>query len=270
MAEQFYGEGVIETAASVERPQALEGRVPVLSLENILLKEREDFRIAPFGQQLAGLARKPVVPVRKESDELLARQPGQVEGPPGRRGGRGTGSGFSVPGLNLVNPAVAAVPGVERVDVGGAFVVPIGHVNRAVGTRCQVDRTEPDVVGGQQFAAEMRLETGPVALEHMPIEGVGQQIAGDVNAGEPPWKRAALVEDPAAGDVAALKAGIRDVIKVTERIRIMKRAVFAESLDIVAALHLMQADLLPKIGPGDDVAVFVEVESPGVAAAFGE
>src|SRR5206468_4050193 len=46
--------------------------------------------------------------------------------------------------------------------------------------------------------------------------------------------------------------------------------VFAETLNIISALHLVQPDLLAEIGPGDDVPMFVEVEAPGIAAAFRE
>src|SRR5439155_25087807 len=113
-------------------------------------------------------------------------------------------------------------------------------------------------------------ETRSVAFEHVPVDRVCQQIARDVGAVETVRKRATLVDDSAAGDVAAFEPGVGNVIEVTERIRIMQGPVFAETLDIISALHLVQPDLLAEIGPGDDVPMFVEVEAPGIAAAFRE
>ena len=79
-----------------------------------------------------------------------------------------------------------------------------------------------------------------------------------------------MIDDSAAGDMAAFEAGVGNVVEITERVGIVQRAVFAEAFDVVAALHLVQPDLLAEIGPRNDVAVLVEIEAPGVAAAFRE
>src|SRR5439155_2994577 len=150
------------------------------------------------------------------------------------------------------------------------LVIPVRDVNRAVRATRAIHRPKPDIVRGQQLAAETALETGPVAFQDMPIHRVGEQITRDVNAVELRWKSASLIDDSAIRDVAAFEPGVRDMIEVAERVRIVQRPVFAETFDIVAALHLVQPDLLAEIRSRDDVAVFVEIESPGVATPFGE
>src|SRR6267154_4966538 len=104
----------------------------------------------------------------------------------------------------------------------------------------------------------------------MPIDCVREQITRYVNAVELRWKSASLIDDSAIRDVAAFEPGGRNLIAVAERVRIVQRPVFAEAFDIVAALHLVQSDLLAEVCSRDDVAVLVEIESPGVAAPFGE
>ena len=44
----------------------------------------------------------------------------------------------------------------------------------------------------------------------------------------------------------------------------------AEPFDVVATLHLVQPDDIAKVCSGDNVAVFVEIDAPGVAPAFSE
>src|ERR1043165_7908709 len=104
----------------------------------------------------------------------------------------------------------------------------------------------------------------------MPIGRIGEEVSCDVSAVEAAWKRAAMVDNPAGRDVTSFETCVRDVIEVTKSVRIMQRPVFAEALDIVTALHLVQPDLFAEIRPGNEVAVLVEVDAPGVAATFGE
>ena len=64
--------------------------------------------------------------------------------------------------------------------------------------------------------------------------------------------------------------GVRHVLEVAVGVRIVQRAVLGEAFDVVAALHLVQADDVAAVRAGDGVAVAIEVESPGVAAPFAE
>src|SRR5439155_6540619 len=116
--------------------------------------------------------------------------------------------------LNFVNASVAAVPGVQRINVRGAFVIPISDINRPVRPNRAIHRPEPGIIGGQQFAAEMAFATGAVALEHVPIDRVGQQIARDVSAVELCWKSAALINDSAIRDMTAFETLVGNVIEV--------------------------------------------------------
>src|SRR5208282_3994394 len=62
---------------------------------------------------------------------------------------------FGTPVTNLVNPAVAAVPGLDvAADVARLLVVPVDQVDVAVGSVAEVDEARPGVVGQE--------EVGPV------------------------------------------------------------------------------------------------------------
>src|SRR5207249_12235598 len=122
----------------------------------------------------------------------------------------------------------------------------------------------------QQVAAEIPFEAGAVSFKRVPINRVRQEVPRDIGAVERRRKRAALIENPSAGDVAALEAVVWNVIEVTERVGIVQRAVFAEAFDVISSLHLVQRDLLAEIRSRDEVAVSVEIDPPGVAAAFRE
>ena len=68
--------------------------------------------------------------------------------------------------------------------------------------------------------------------------------------------------------MATSKAGVWNMVKIAKRIGIVQRSVFGEAFDVVAALHLMEADLIAKICPGDDVSIFVKIHTPSIAAPF--
>jgi len=70
--------------------------------------------------------------------------------------------------------------------------------------------------------------------------------------------------------VTALEAGDGNVVEIAVGVRIVQRPVLAESFNVIAALDLMQHGETAPIGAGDDVAVGVEVETPGIAAALRE
>ena len=83
-------------------------------------------------------------------------------------------------------------------------------------------------------------------------------------------KRVALVDDPARGDVAALLGAlVGDRAEVAVRVRIVQRTVLGEALQVIAALDHVKRDVGP-VAAAEGVAGGVEVEAPGVAAAFGE
>jgi hypothetical protein len=154
--------------------------------------------------------------------------------------------------------------------VVGALVAPVGDIDGAVGAHKHIDRPEPAVIGGHQVATEFAGEAGALALERVPVDGVRQQVRGDVLVLVLLGKGPTRVEDAATGDVAALESLIGDVLEIAEGVRVVQGAVLAEALDVVAALHLVQRDLPAPVGAGDDVAVAVEIESPGVAATLGK
>ena len=67
-----------------------------------------------------------------------------------------------------------------------------------------------------------------------------------------------------------LKFACGDVVEVAVGVRVVQRAVLAERLPVVAALHAVQHREAAEVGAVEEVAVAVEVEAPGVAAALAE
>src|SRR5262249_20739349 len=64
-------------------------------------------------------------------------------------------------------------------------------------------------------------------------------------------------------------ADVGHVVEVAQRVGVGERAVLAPSLDVVAALDVVQAAVLAPVGAGVDAAGAVEGEAGGVAAALG-
>src|SRR5205807_39097 len=84
------------------------------------------------------------------------------------------------------------------------------------------------------------------------------------------WQRAALVNDAGLSDVAAAPVGVGDVVEVAERIGVAERPVLGETLDEVAALHVVDHHVVAVVGAGEQVAVGVPLQAEGVAAALAE
>src|SRR4051812_38783697 len=58
-------------------------------------------------------------------------------------------------------------------------------------------------------------------------------------------------------------------VDVAEGVGIVERAVLVEALDVVAPLHVV-AERLGGVAAGEELAMAVEVDAPGVAAPLGE
>ena len=128
--------------------------------------------------------------------------------------------------------------------MGGALVVPVDDVDGGIGPGEQVDRPEPSVAGVDQRAAVPAGEGRAVALEHVPVDGVRQQVAPDERAAERRRKGVALVDDPAGRDVAAvLGPAVSDRAEVAVGVRVVQRAVLGEALDVIAALYHVKRDV---------------------------
>src|SRR5262249_30874893 len=104
----------------------------------------------------------------------------------------------------------------------------------------------------------------------MPTDRVAQQVGGNVFVAEPVREVVPPIDDPADRHVPALEVLVRDVVEVAASVRVMQRAVLAERLPVIAALHAVQHGEAAKVRAVKEVAMAVEVEAPGVAAALAE
>ena len=107
-------------------------------------------------------------------------------------------------------------------------------------------------------------------LEHMPVNRVRKKVSTDERAAEFLGKCIAFVDDAAGRDVAAdLRSLISDRAEVAVGVRIVQWSVLRKPLEIVTALNHVKRDVRP-VAAAEGVAGVVEVEAPGVAAAFRE
>src|SRR4051812_31125970 len=104
----------------------------------------------------------------------------------------------------------------------------------------------------------------------MPVDSVRQQVGGDVLIMECGRQAVSLIDDPATSHVSAAEVLISNVLQVAKCIRVVQRAVLAKTFPVVTALDLMQQRIAADVGAGEQIAMAIEVESPGVAAALGE
>jgi hypothetical protein len=100
------------------------------------------------------------------------------------------------------------------------------------------------------------------------LDSMAEQIAGDVLAAILVRERVALVNDATDGDVSAGEVCVGHMLEVTVSVRIMERAVFAECFPVVTALNSVQHAVRPEISGVDQLAFIVEIQAPGIAAAF--
>ena len=89
----------------------------------------------PLGQDLPGFTPFPDIGIGQQLHQGLVTQSSEVF--PGNRWGAWL--------VQAIDAAIGLVPGVERVKVGGAFVIPIHHIDTGIRPNQQVDRTEPRV-----------------------------------------------------------------------------------------------------------------------------
>ncbi len=68
--------------------------------------------------------------------------------------------------------------------MGGARVVPVAKVNRAVGTHRHVAGRKPGVVRLEQIALVDCRERRTAPLESMPVDSVAQKVGADVLSAE--------------------------------------------------------------------------------------
>src|SRR5579884_2866914 len=104
----------------------------------------------------------------------------------------------------------------------------------------------------------------------MPVHGIREGIGRHVGVCKTLREGATLVEHAAAGHMTALEAAVRYMLEIAIGMRIVQGTMLGEALDVIGALHLMQHGHVAVVGAGDDVALAIEVEAPGVAAALGK
>ena len=257
VGEEVQRQVVADRFDQVGRPHRFQCQ-PVAALQRLFFQSLQDRAVPAFPQQSPGLIAIPFVRVGKQVTQCRAGLARQVHGR----------DGCFLLVVEAINPAARFVPGVERVEVGGPFVVPVGHVHTAVGSLKTIDGPEPDVLGGHQVAAVGGGETRSLRHHLVPVDRVRQQVAGDVLVAHLRGVPIGLINDAATGHVSALELLVRDVLEVAVGVGIVQGAVLGEALHVVGALQLVQHREAAIVGAGDAPAVLIEIKPVGVASPF--
>src|SRR3989442_1072252 len=69
--------------------------------------------------------------------------------------------------------------------------------------------------------------------------------------------------------MSAAIAGVGHMTEITVSIRVVQGAMFPKVFDIISALDLVEHFVI-KVGPGQNLAAFIEIQAPGIAPALGE
>ena len=251
------GVGIIHCIKDVQAPEGIERARLVLFGSHRFELGDELFQAAP-ANFVHGLLTHPFVGVAEVAQQLVGRGGVHVEGLHLRRTTRGA---------DAVNAAVGLGPVIHRTHMAEAGIVPISHVEAAIGTGLNVHRAEPAVRGGEHVLLVLGLESGAGcdALAH-PHE-VGQRVRSD----DPPLigraEHAAFINAEGLRE-AAFVAFALHVLEVAEGIGIGERAVLAPVLHAVHALVKVHAAGAATIGAGEDAALAVDVQAEGIAATL--
>src|SRR5262249_5521788 len=126
--ERFSGDRLVESAYGIEGPQSAQDEQLVGALEKLVLELRHNLRIAAFMQQAQGGAIPPGIVFREQLDEAVAGQLGEI-------------ARIERPGalaLDLVDAAALVVPRVRRRLMARVLIVPVDHVDGAVGAPAEI------------------------------------------------------------------------------------------------------------------------------------
>src|SRR5437870_1677216 len=116
----------------------------------------------------------------------------------------------------------------------------------------------------------MRAERRAGQRQVVPVDGVPQEVGGNVFPAEARRVGVAAVDNAADRDVAATEVLVRNVVEIAVGEWVMQRAVLAERLPVAAALNAVQHGKTADVGAVEQIAMAVEVEAPRVAAALAE
>ena len=159
------------------------------------------------------------------------------------------------------------MPVIDGADVAEAGVIPVGHVEAAIGADTGPHGAEPAVGGGDELLFVLRAEGGAVGEALADIDEVVQGVWGDDFALVGATEQAAFINGEGLRE-ALVVALVAHVLEPAEGIRIGERAVFAPAFDAVAALLVVHA-ASGSVRAGKEAAFAVEVEAEGVSAALG-
>ena len=257
VGEGMFGEARVESAAVVDGPETFERKLAV-AFHHKTGEAWHDGFVPPVGEQALGGLPVPFVGMLEHVDKFAARELAEVGG----------FAGLGALGVHAIDTATVFMPGVTRVEMAQATVVPVGEIHRAIGAGFGVNDAEPSVVGGDHRRRVDGSEGGGVRINFTRLHAIDQRHAGD----DVPLiigQSATFVNDSRLRE-AWLVTLVRHVLIKPKRIRIDQRPVLAPVLDETAALRIMHAARVAVVGAGEGAAVAVEIEAIRIAAAFGE
>src|SRR5262245_13862297 len=184
---------------------------------------------------------------------------------------------------DAVNPAVAAVVLVGFAEVALLHVVPVDDPDLAVGAVGQVEHLRPLVAGQEEVGPVMGDEAAALGFEQVDVEAVAVDVVHEDRAAIFLGPGPALIDHAAGVGVAAAElVGLAAVVVVPLVAGVV--AVVGDRLDVAVGVGIEVLGGLPLVasagndvedvrddaGGGEEVAVLVVVEAPGVAGAVGK
>ena len=257
--EQFGRQRVVEAAADVEAPEPLQGEAGVVGLPGQRGQGRPGARGRGGRQAGRGPARRTsrwgAAEARPARGRLRGR--GRGRGPPSCPAGRSGRSGrCSGPSSRRGRGGRCAGRGSRRRR----------RRRRAPGT----GRGRRTRCRGCRAARRRRLAANvePRARQPPPRRRMLQEVAAEQRAAETARQGIAEVDRPARPGPGH-RLVIRQVLEEAVGVRVVQRAVLAEVLPVVAALHRVVGQVVA-VGGEEQVAVGVEGQAEQVAAALAE
>ncbi len=262
MLEARQGGRRVESIDLVQRPERVEAGNSGVGTDK-RTELREDISIPPFAQESNGRHAVPLVRVSQQRHEFRGRAGREVE------------IGLTR-GIRAGDPVDAAGRGIDLVlvvlSVGDVELVHVRHVERAVRGIRDVDRAEGGIGAADKDAVVPRDEGGTLRATFGGDDLASQRVEGEEQSGE--WCR--------QGGAVREGAEVRESCDVVGR---GHHRQFAEGIGVarwaelpgIDALHEVEPALdevptagAPAVVSGVEAADGIELESVGVAAAFGE
>ena len=257
VTEPLDGKFLGQTAEQMQRPEGFQRRLTLVGADEFDQCGRGGGVAAPSKLE-HGAATHPAVGIVEQGHLFFHREGGDVAMFVFR---------MRAGGFDAIHATAFLVPVVYGTHMTEPGIVPIAHVDAAIGPDSGEYRTKPAVVGFD----EVGFIDGPVGRgvrkAFADPDHVVERVGRDDFAIESLGVESAFIDAEGLGE-AILVALVFHVLEVAESVGIGQRPVFAPAFDAVTALRVIHAPSVAVVGAGEDATLGIDFETKSVAAAF--